>query len=75
MPFIVDDIFMTSDDERSTAGLRVLDALAEQCQVVVFTHHHHIAELAENTLPSGRAHIHRLPRFVPPRAGIDSTKH
>ncbi|TDQ53108.1 AAA family ATPase [Actinorugispora endophytica] len=66
MPFIVDDIFMTFDDERSAAGLAVLDELAEQFQVVVLTHHRHIAELAESALPRGRAHVHRLPRFAPP---------
>lgn len=66
MPFVVDDIFMTFDDERTRAGLRVLDALAAQFQVVVFTHHRHIADLASAALPPGRAHIHRLPRFDPP---------
>ncbi|MEU1900650.1 AAA family ATPase [Nocardiopsis dassonvillei] len=67
MPFVVDDVFMTFDDERGEAALKVLDGMADRFQVVVFTHHDHLAYLAERVLPGGRAHRHPLPRFEPPQ--------
>ncbi|WP_435110452.1 AAA family ATPase [Nocardiopsis synnemataformans] len=70
MPFVVDDVFMTFDDERSEAALKVLDGMADRFQVVVFTHHDHLARLAEWVLPDGRAHLHPLPRFNPPQHNI-----
>ncbi|HEV2635102.1 MAG TPA: AAA family ATPase [Actinocrinis sp.] len=61
MPLVFDDIFITSDDERTTAGLTALDGIADQFQVVVFTHHGHIADLAREALPAGRVHVTELP--------------
>jgi uncharacterized protein YhaN len=61
MPLVFDDIFITSDDERTAAGLATLDGIADQFQVVVFTHHAHMAELARAALPAGRVHITELP--------------
>jgi len=39
MPFIVDDILVHFDDERSAATLQVLADLAQKTQVILFTHH------------------------------------
>jgi uncharacterized protein YhaN len=61
MPLVFDDIFITSDDERTAAGLSALDAIADRFQVVVFTHHGHIGDLARKALPAGRVHITGLP--------------
>lgn len=69
MPFIVDDVFMTFDDERSEAALRVLDGISDRFQIVVFTHHSHLADLAERALPPGRAHVHTLSRYTPTGRG------
>lgn len=69
MPLVMDDVFMTFDDERSAAALRVLDQMADRFQVVVFTHHAHLTDLAVRALPSGRAHVHELPRYTPPARG------
>ncbi|WP_269453052.1 ATP-binding protein [Yinghuangia sp. ASG 101] len=70
MPLILDDIAMTFDDGRTGALLRVLDAMADRFQVVLFTHHEHLADLARAALPEGRAHVHGLPAFAsgPPPA-------
>lgn len=59
LPFIADDLFINFDDSRSAAGLRILGALARQCQIVFFTHHDHLAELAESTL-EGKVQVWRL---------------
>ncbi|MEU9832648.1 AAA family ATPase [Streptosporangium sp. NPDC048047] len=65
LPFVVDDIFMTFDDQRTRATLRVLEEMADRFQMIVFTHHDHLAELARAELPEGRLHLHPLPRFRP----------
>jgi uncharacterized protein YhaN len=54
LPFLADDLFTTYDDERSAAGFRVLSKLAEQTQVLFFTHHEHLAELARHVLTPAR---------------------
>jgi uncharacterized protein YhaN len=69
LPFIVDDIFMTFDDQRTSAALGVLNEMANRFQTIVFTHHDHLAELALTELPSDRVHVHRLPRFAPTMNG------
>ena len=61
MPVLLDDVLMTFDDDRSASALRVADAIAGRFQVIVFTHHPHVAGLARDALPAGRAHVHRLP--------------
>ena len=47
MPFIVDDILIKFDDDRAVATLQVLAQLAERTQIIFFTHHRHLVELAE----------------------------
>ena len=61
MPLLLDDVFMTFDDGRAQAGLKVLDGLADTFQVILFTHHPHLAALAQATLPAARVHVHELP--------------
>ncbi|WP_182882058.1 ATP-binding protein [Microbispora sp. H10949] len=63
LPFAVDGIFMTFDDRRAQAALTVLDEMAERFQVIVFTHHDHLVELALAATPPGRIHVHPLPEF------------
>ena len=50
LPFLADDLFINFDDERSAAGFRVLAGLAQRCQVMFFTHHDHLAALAQQSL-------------------------
>ena len=50
MPFMADDLFINFDDARSAAGFKLLHGLARRCQVIFFTHHDHLAELARETL-------------------------
>ncbi|MDB6089008.1 MAG: hypothetical protein JWN85_1792, partial [Gammaproteobacteria bacterium] len=46
LPVVLDDVLMTSDEERSGAMLQALADFASSNQVIVFTHHRHIAEVA-----------------------------
>lgn len=47
MPFIVDDILVHFDDERSKATLGLLAELAKKTQVIMFTHHRRLVEQAQ----------------------------
>jgi uncharacterized protein YhaN len=53
MPFIADDLFVNFDDERTEAALRVLMQLGEHTQVIVFSHHLHVVEIAERLRAEG----------------------
>ncbi|GAB6145277.1 AAA family ATPase [Desulfocicer niacini] len=60
MPFIVDDILINFDDDRSKATLSVLSELALNNQVIVFTHHQRIVEEARQMSAGGGVQIHEL---------------
>ena len=53
IPFVVDDILITFDDERSRATLQSLAELARKTQVIFFTHHAHLVELARESVDLG----------------------
>jgi len=44
MPFIVDDILINFDDQRTQATIKALADLAEKTQVILFTHHGQVFE-------------------------------
>ena len=60
LPFLADDLFITSDDERVVPGLAALAELGRSTQVILFTHHRHVLDAAFSTLPSGSVMVHRL---------------
>lgn len=45
-PVIVDDLLVQFDDDRAVATLEVLSDLSDRTQVLFFTHHKHLVELA-----------------------------
>jgi len=60
MPFIVDDILVDFDDERSEAALNALAELAKKTQVILFTHHSRVVEQARKLEGNQQVHIHDL---------------
>lgn len=60
MPFIVDDILIRFDNERAMAALGVLAELSKKTQVIFFTHHRHLMELAEARIDSSVLFEHSL---------------
>ena len=50
LPFVADDLFINFDDARAAAGFEVLGHLASKTQVLFFTHHRHLVEIAQATL-------------------------
>lgn len=60
LPFVVDDILVGFDDERSKACLEVLAELAEKTQVLVFTHHSMVAQAANELGKEKGVFVHEL---------------
>jgi uncharacterized protein YhaN len=46
LPFIGDDLLTSFDDARTAAALRLLAGAGERRQIILFTHHRHVVELA-----------------------------
>ena len=49
-PFILDDVLVHSDDGRAAAAFVLLGQLAQQTQVIYFTHHAHLVDVARVAL-------------------------
>jgi uncharacterized protein YhaN len=60
VPLIVDDILIQFDDQRATAALQILAQLSERTQVIFFTHHQHLVQLAKENLTEDTFHLHSL---------------
>ena len=60
MPFVVDDILIGFDDTRTRVCLEVLAGLASRAQVLLFTHHRRVVELAEQINAKAGIFIHEI---------------
>jgi uncharacterized protein YhaN len=60
MPFIVDDVLVDFDDERSGAALKAMAELAEKTQVILFTHHSRVVEQANGISSNAKVTVHEL---------------
>ncbi len=58
LPFLADDLFVSFDEERTQAGLRLLAQMGEHTQVIVFTHHRHVTHCARQALGEAACIIH-----------------
>jgi uncharacterized protein YhaN len=61
LPFIADDLLLNLDNRRARATLKTLGAIAASTQVLFFTHHEHMIELARASLPQALLVEHSLP--------------
>ena len=57
LPLVADDLLASFDEERARAGLAVLAAVGATTQVILFTHHAHIAAMVTREIGK----VHRLP--------------
>ena len=64
LPVVMDDILINFDDDRSRATLEVLAELGGETQVLFFTHHARLVELARSVVPAGELHVIELERFA-----------
>ena len=59
LPVLLDDILVNYDDPRVTSTVPALAEIAQRTQVIVLTHHQHVAAIAQDTL-GDRVRVHRL---------------
>lgn len=64
IPLVIDDLLVQFDDARASATLSVLADLARNTQVLFFTHHEHLCELAASALQPGTWRRHDLGRLA-----------
>lgn len=67
IPLIFDDILVNFDDERARATLEILSQLSEKTQILFFTHHLRLVELAQKSIGRKRVMIHELGEDLPPK--------
>jgi uncharacterized protein YhaN len=60
MPLVLDDVLVHFDDRRARAALSVLGELSAKTQVLFFTHHERLAQLAREAVPAERLTISEL---------------
>ncbi len=60
LPFIVDDILVNFDDDRSGATLKILTELSLKTQIIFFTHHQHLVQLAQKVIAPHILYIHNI---------------
>src|SRR5690606_26798621 len=58
-PLVLDDAFVHFDDDRTRAALEVLSELAKRTQVLYFTHHARVVELARAALDEETLQVHK----------------
>jgi len=61
LPLVLDDVLVHFDDERSGTALELFAEIARTVQVLLFTHHERVAEIARDRL-GARAHVVALDR-------------
>ena len=60
MPVIIDDLLVQFDDERALAAMEVLAELSGKTQVLFFTHHRHLIDLAQRSKLGAAISVHNL---------------
>lgn len=59
-PLILDNVLVNFDDERAAAALAVFGEFSRGTQVILFTHHQHLRELARAAVPAEILFEHEL---------------
>jgi uncharacterized protein YhaN len=68
LPFVADDLFINFDDVRAAAGFKVLNELAQRTQVLFFTHHQHLLNVANRAIGTDVPTIVLAPQMPCPDA-------
>ena len=61
-PLVCDDLLITADDDRAAAMISVLSVASKSTQVLLFTHHRHLVDVARVELGEGAVMLHSLDR-------------
>ncbi len=60
LPFVADDIMESFDDNRSRSAFSLMSEISKQGQMIYFTHHEHVLDLARDACGDS-AKIHTMP--------------
>jgi uncharacterized protein YhaN len=60
LPLLVDDALVNFDDHRARAALHLIAGLVKTTQVIFFTHHRHMVQLARETIDDEILHVREL---------------
>lgn len=60
LPLLLDDLFVHFDDERTRAGLVVLEGMSSKMQVLLFTHHERVADQAAEAITNDKLRVQLL---------------
>jgi len=60
LPLIIDDILIKFDDQRALATLQALAEFSHKTQVIVFTHHQHLLDLARSCIANETLFVQQL---------------
>jgi uncharacterized protein YhaN len=60
LPLLLDDLFVHFDDERTRAGLVVLEKMSSKMQVLLFTHHERVADQATDAISNDKLRVQLL---------------
>jgi uncharacterized protein YhaN len=60
LPLICDGLLITADDNRALAMFQVLATAAASSQVILFSHHEHIIDIARQAIGKDGFRLHRL---------------
>jgi len=60
LPFVADDLLINYDNNRAAAGFKTLADLSRKTQVLFFTHHEHLIDVAKQALPPEQFVVHRI---------------
>lgn len=60
MPLVLDDVLMTADDQRAACMLQALEAFSAGGQVLLFSHHQHLTDIARRVLDGDVLQVHSL---------------
>ncbi len=77
LPFVADDLFINFDNDRAKSGFEVLEELSKKTQVLFFTHHLHLLDIARETLGDSISMVNlnegqvKDLRQRPPKAAIE----
>ncbi len=60
LPLLLDDLFVHFDDERTQAGLAVIEEMCSKLQVILFTHHEQVVRQARSTISNDKLRVQAL---------------
>lgn len=73
MPLVLDDVLIQIDDQRASAALGVLAEVSHRMQVLFFTHHARLVELARARVPPSDLVVHELVSSTSAGEWVEST--